>query len=174
MEKLENEVLLSRRAALGAFATVALGTAGLLVGCGSDKATVTEDTGDGDKKEEPKKEEQPTTDLAVGTALLAIAAKPNRHANGHNQQHERRYCQPGKRKHHANAHSNNRKQQQAAAASTRTINGRLSASPHRHTNLNIFEPYNAIACWTGTILSSSGSMRLFSASRSNAIWARSQ
>lgn len=43
MEKLENEVLLSRRAALGAFATVALGTASLLAGCGSDKATVTED-----------------------------------------------------------------------------------------------------------------------------------
>lgn len=36
MKKLENEVLLSRRAALGAFATVALGTAGLLAGCGSD------------------------------------------------------------------------------------------------------------------------------------------
>lgn len=31
MNKLENEVLLSRRAALGAFATVALGTAGLSV-----------------------------------------------------------------------------------------------------------------------------------------------
>lgn len=112
--------------------------------------------------------------FTVGTALLAIAAKPNRHANGHNQQHERRCCQPGKRKHHANAHSNNRKQQQATPASTRTINGRLSASPYRHSNLNIFEPYNAIAFWTGTILSSSGSMRLFSASRSNAIWARSQ
>ena len=66
MKKLENEVLLSRRAALGAFATVALGTAGLLAGCGSDKATVTEDAGDGDKKEEAKKEEQSTTDLAVG------------------------------------------------------------------------------------------------------------
>lgn len=52
MKKLENEVLLSRRAALSAFATVALGTAGLLAGCGSDKATVTEDAGDGDKKEE--------------------------------------------------------------------------------------------------------------------------
>lgn len=64
MKKLENEVLLSRRAALGAFATVALGTTGLLAGCGSDKATVTEDAGDGDKKEETKKEEQPTTDLA--------------------------------------------------------------------------------------------------------------
>lgn len=63
MEKLENEVLLSRRAALDAFATVALGTAGLLAGCGSDKATVTEDTEDGDKKEEAKKEEQSTTDL---------------------------------------------------------------------------------------------------------------
>ena len=57
MNKLENEVLLSRRAALGAFATVTLGTAGLLAGCGSDKATVTEDAGDGDKKEEAKKEE---------------------------------------------------------------------------------------------------------------------
>lgn len=57
MKKLENEVLLSRRAALGAFATVALGTASLLAGCGSDKATVTEDAGDADKKEESKKEE---------------------------------------------------------------------------------------------------------------------
>ena len=52
MKKLDNEVLLSRRAALGAFATVALGSAGLLSGCGSDKATITEDAGDGDKKEE--------------------------------------------------------------------------------------------------------------------------
>ena len=73
MNKLENEVLLSRRAALGAFATVALGTASLLAGCGSDKATVTEDTGDGDKKEETKKEEQPTTDLAVGTTVTTAA-----------------------------------------------------------------------------------------------------
>ena len=73
MNKLENEVLLSRRAALGAFATVALGTAGLLAGCGSDKATVTEDAGDGDKKEETKKEEQPTTDLAVGTTVTTAA-----------------------------------------------------------------------------------------------------
>ena len=73
MNKLENEVLLSRRAALGAFATVALGTAGLLAGCGSDKATVTEDAGDGDKKEETKKEEQPTTDLAVGTTVTTTA-----------------------------------------------------------------------------------------------------
>lgn len=73
MKKLENEVLLSRRAALGAFATVALGTAGLLAGCGSDKATVTEDAGDGDKKEEAKKEEQPTTDLAVGTTVTTAA-----------------------------------------------------------------------------------------------------
>lgn len=73
MNKLENEVLLSRRAALGAFATVALGTAGLLAGCGSDKATVTEDAGDGDKKDESKKEEQSTTDLAVGTAVTTAA-----------------------------------------------------------------------------------------------------
>lgn len=71
MEKLENEVLLSRRAALGAFATVALGTAGFLTGCGSDKATVTEDAGD--KKEEAKKEEQSTTDLAVGATVTAAA-----------------------------------------------------------------------------------------------------
>lgn len=55
MKKLENEVLLSRRAALGAFATVALGTASLLAGCGSDKTTVTEDAGDADKKEESKR-----------------------------------------------------------------------------------------------------------------------
>ncbi|MDB1900812.1 hypothetical protein, partial [Collinsella aerofaciens] len=54
MKKLENEVLLSRRAALGAFATVVLGVSGLLTGCGNDKATVTEDAGDSDKKEEPK------------------------------------------------------------------------------------------------------------------------
>ena len=73
MNKLENEVLLSRRAALGAFATVALGTAGLLAGCGSDKATVTEDAGDGDKKEGAKKEEQPTTDLAVGATVTTAA-----------------------------------------------------------------------------------------------------
>lgn len=73
MNKLENEVLLSRRAALGAFAAVALGTAGLLAGCGSDKATVTEDASDGDKKEETKKEEQPTTDLAVGTTVTTAA-----------------------------------------------------------------------------------------------------
>ena len=73
MKKLENEVLLSRRAALGAFATVALGTAGLLAGCGSDKATVTEDAGDGDKKEEAKKEEQSTTDLAVGATVTTTA-----------------------------------------------------------------------------------------------------
>ena len=73
MKKLENEVLLSRRAALGAFATVALGTAGLLAGCGSDKATVTEDAGDGDKKEEAKKEEQSTTDLAVGATVTTAA-----------------------------------------------------------------------------------------------------
>lgn len=73
MKKLENEVLLSRRAALGAFATVALGTAGLLTGCGSDKATVTEDAGDGDKKEEAKKEEQSTTDLAVGATVTTAA-----------------------------------------------------------------------------------------------------
>ena len=73
MNKLENEVLLSRRAALGAFATVALGTAGLLAGCGSDKATVTEDAGDGDKKEEAKKEEQSTTDLAVGATVTTAA-----------------------------------------------------------------------------------------------------
>ena len=75
MNKLENEVLLSRRAALGVFATVALGTAGLLAGCGSDKATVTEDADDGDKKEETKKEEQPTTDLAVGTTVTT-AGRP--------------------------------------------------------------------------------------------------
>lgn len=112
--------------------------------------------------------------LTVGTASLAIAAEPNRHANGHNQQHKCRCCQPGKRKHHANAHSNNREQQQPTPTPTGTINGSLSASFHRHPSLNIFEPYNAIAWWTGTILSSSGSMRLFSASRSNAIWARSQ
>ena len=68
MKKLENEVLLSRRAVLGAFATVALGAAGLLSGCGNDKATVTEDAGDGDKKEE-----QATTDLAVGTAVTTAA-----------------------------------------------------------------------------------------------------
>ena len=73
MKKLENEVLLSRRAALGAFATVALETAGLLAGCGSDKATVTEDAGDGDKKEETKKEEQSTTDLAVGATVTTAA-----------------------------------------------------------------------------------------------------
>lgn len=73
MKKLENEVLLSRRAALSAFATVALGTAGLLAGCGSDKATVTEDAGDGDKKEEAKKEEQSTTDLAVGATVTTAA-----------------------------------------------------------------------------------------------------
>lgn len=73
MKKLENEVLLSRRAALGAFATVALGTAGLLAGCGSDKATVTEDAGDGEKKEESKKDEQATTDLAVGTTVTTNA-----------------------------------------------------------------------------------------------------
>lgn len=73
MKKLENDVLLSRRAALGAFATVALGTASLLAGCGSDKATVTEDADDGDKKEETKKEEQPTTDLAVGTTVTTTA-----------------------------------------------------------------------------------------------------
>lgn len=73
MNKLENEVLLSRRAALGAFATVALGTVSLLAGCGSDKATVTEDAGDGDKKEEAKKEEQSTTDLAVGTTVTTAA-----------------------------------------------------------------------------------------------------
>lgn len=66
-------MLLSRRAALGAFATVALGTAGLLTGCGSDKATVTEDAGDGDKKEEAKKEEQSTTDLAVGATVTTAA-----------------------------------------------------------------------------------------------------
>ena len=63
MKKLENEVLLSRRAALGAFATVALGTAGLLA----------EDAGDGDKKEETKKEEQSTTDLAVGATVTTAA-----------------------------------------------------------------------------------------------------
>lgn len=73
MKKLENEVLLSRRAALGAFATVAMGTAVLLAGCGSDKATVTEDAGDGDKKEEAKKEEQSTTDLAVGATVTTAA-----------------------------------------------------------------------------------------------------
>lgn len=73
MNKLENEVLLSRRTALGAFATVALGTAGLLAGCGGDKATVTEDAGDGDKKEEAKKEEQSTTDLAVGATVTTAA-----------------------------------------------------------------------------------------------------
>lgn len=73
MKKLENEVLLSRRAALGAFATVAMGTAGLLAGCGSDKATVTEDAGDGDKKEEAKKEEQSMTDLAVGATVTTAA-----------------------------------------------------------------------------------------------------
>ncbi len=77
MKKLENEVLLSRRAALGAFATVALGTAGLLTGCGSDKATVTEDAGDGDKKEEAKKEEQSTTDLAVGATVTTAAVFPS-------------------------------------------------------------------------------------------------
>lgn len=73
MKKLENEVLLSRRTALGAFATVALGTAGLLAGCGSDRATVTEDAGDDDKKEEAKKEEQSTTDLAVGATVTTAA-----------------------------------------------------------------------------------------------------
>ena len=55
MKKLENEVLLSRRAALGAFATVVLGVSGLLTGCGNDKATVT------------------TTDLAVGTTVTTAA-----------------------------------------------------------------------------------------------------
>lgn len=73
MKKLENEVLLSRRTALGAFATVALGTAGLLAGCDSDKATVTEDAGDDDKKEEAKKEEQSTTDLAVGATVTTAS-----------------------------------------------------------------------------------------------------
>ena len=112
--------------------------------------------------------------LAVGTALFATTVEPNRHDNSCNQQHERRCSQTGKRKHHTYAHSNNREQQQTTPATTRTIYGRLSASPHRHSILSVFGLYNAIACWTGTILSRSGLIRLFSASRSNAIWARSQ
>ena len=72
MKKLDCDMLLSRRAALGVFATVALGATGLLAGCGSDKATVSKD--DGDKSndgagDDSKKEEQATTDLAVGTAI---------------------------------------------------------------------------------------------------------
>ena len=50
-----------------------LGDCSLLAGCGSDKTTVTEDAGDADKKEESKKEEQPTTDLAVGTSVTTAA-----------------------------------------------------------------------------------------------------
>lgn len=75
----------------------------------------------------------------------------------------------GKRKHHANAHNNNRKQQQATSAPTRTIHGNWPAlfvhCPIPHALMF----YIAIARWTGTILSSSGSILLFSASRSNAI-----
>ena len=63
--------------------------------------------------------------LTVGTALLAIAAEPNRHAD---------------------AHGDDRKQQQTAPASTRTIYGRLSASPHRRATPIIFEHYSAMAC----------------------------
>ena len=78
----------------------------------------------------------PYSGFTVGAALLARTAQPDRHANGHNQQHERRRGQSSKRKHHANAHSNNREQQQAAPAPTRTIYGRLSASFHRHSKLS--------------------------------------
>lgn len=72
MKKLDTDAPVSRRAALGLFATVAFGSAGLLAGCGSDKATVSKD---GDDKsndggtDDSKKEEQQTTDLAVGTAI---------------------------------------------------------------------------------------------------------
>ena len=72
MKKLDCDMLLSRRAALGAFATAALGTAGLLAGCGSDKATVSKDGGDtsnGNTGDDSKKDEQQTTDLAVGTSI---------------------------------------------------------------------------------------------------------
>ena len=84
--------------------------------------------------------------FTVGTALPAIAAEPNRHADGSDKQHERRRGKPSKRKHHANAHSDDRKQQQTAPASTRTIYGRLSASLHRRATPIISEHYSAMAC----------------------------
>ena len=71
--------------------------------------------------------------FTAGTASLAIAAEPNRHADGSDKQYECRRSQPSKHKHHANAHSNNRKQQQTTSTPTGTINGSLSASFHRHS-----------------------------------------
>lgn len=84
--------------------------------------------------------------LTVGAALFTTAIKPNRHADSSDKQCECRRSQPSKHKHHANAHSDDRKQQQTAPASTRTIYGRLSASPHRRATPIILEHYSAIAC----------------------------
>ena len=73
MKKLNMDMPVSRLTALGLFATAALGSAGLLVGCGSEEATVskgTNDDGNGDAKDNSKqKDEQKTTDLAVGTSI---------------------------------------------------------------------------------------------------------
>ena len=88
----------------------------------------------------------PYSGFTVGAALLTTAIKPNRHADSSDKQYECRRSQPSKHKHHANAHSDDRKQQQTAPASTRTIYGRLSASPHRRATPIIFEHYSAIAC----------------------------
>ena len=73
MKKLENEVLLSRRAALGAFATVALGLPVFLPGVVAIRLPSPRTLEDGDKKEEAKKEEQSTTDLAVGATVTTAA-----------------------------------------------------------------------------------------------------
>ena len=72
MKNINTDMPVSRRTALGVFATAVLGSAGLLAGCGSDKATVSKDSnegGDSNKGDAEKKEEQKTTDLAVGTSI---------------------------------------------------------------------------------------------------------
>lgn len=73
MKRLNSNVPVSRRTALGLFACAAFGSAGLLAGCGSDDATVSNDPNDGDDKaskgDSKQKDEQKTTDLAVGTSI---------------------------------------------------------------------------------------------------------
>lgn len=74
MKKLTADMLVSRRAALGLLATAALGSVGLISGCGNEKATVSGDSGKSDGNVDAQdgskeKDEQKTTDLAVGTSI---------------------------------------------------------------------------------------------------------
>lgn len=74
MKRLENEVLLSRRGALAGMAAFALGSMGVLAGCGSDEAKVSDggNSSGGDSSSDgadAADKKQETKDLPVGTAI---------------------------------------------------------------------------------------------------------